>query len=137
PIGPVYQAGTLSGNPLATAAGLAALAQLERGSYDVLRERARRLAEGLHHAIAPQAPVATTVDGTLVGLFFTPGVVRNYDDVKAAADNGVYPRFFRAMLDRGIAFAPSAYEVLFPSLAHTDADIDLTIAAAGEAAASL
>src|SRR5205807_5687428 len=60
PAGPVYQAGTLSGNPLATAAGLAALAQLERGSYDVLRERARRLAEGLHHAIAPHTPVSTT-----------------------------------------------------------------------------
>src|SRR5204862_3579021 len=110
PVGPVYQAGTLSGNPLATAAGLAALAQLERGSYDVLRERAHRLAEGLHRAIAPHTPVSTTVDGTLVGLFFTPGVVRNYDDVKAAADNGVYPRFFRAMLERGIALAPSAYE---------------------------
>ena len=137
PIGPVYQAGTLSGNPLATAAGLAALTQLDRDSYEVLRQRAYRLAEGLHAAIRTHVPVCVTVDGTLVGLFFTPSRVRNYDDVKAAADNGVYPRFFRAMLDRGIALAPSAYEVLFPSLAHTDADIDRTITAAAEAASEL
>jgi glutamate-1-semialdehyde 2,1-aminomutase len=134
PLGPVYQAGTLSGNPLATAAGLAALAQLDRDAYSGLRRRAARLAEGMQTAIGAQLPVTVTADATLVGLFFTSAPVRNYDEVKAAADTGVYPRFFHAMLDRGIALAPSAYEVLFPSLAHTDADIERTVDAAGEAA---
>jgi glutamate-1-semialdehyde 2,1-aminomutase len=134
PVGPVYQAGTLSGNPLATAAGLAALSQLEPESYEVLRRRASRLADGLHQAIAPHLAVTTPVAGTLAGLFFTADPVSNYDEVKAAADNGIYPRFFRAMLERGIALPPSAYEVLFLSLAHTDDDIDRTIEAAGAAA---
>jgi glutamate-1-semialdehyde 2,1-aminomutase len=137
PAGPVYQAGTLSGNPLATAAGLAALAQLDPDAYGLLRRRAARLAEGMQAAIGAHVPVTVTADATLVGLFFTAAPVRNYDEVRVAADTGVYPRFFHAMLDRGIALAPSAYEVLFPSLAHTDADIERTIDAAGDAAASL
>ena len=74
---------------------------------------------------------------TLIRSRHPDDVVHNYDDVKAAADNGVYPRFFRAMLHRGIALAPSAYEVLFPSLAHTDVDIDVTIDAAADAASAL
>ena len=88
-------------------------------------------------AIGAHVPVTVTADDTLVGLFFTSAPVRNYDEVKVAADTGVYPRFFHAMLDRGVALAPSAYEVLFPSLAHTDADIERTIAAAADAAESL
>jgi glutamate-1-semialdehyde 2,1-aminomutase len=138
PIGPVYQAGTLSGNPLATAAGLAALAQLDAAAYETLTQKASRLASGLREAIGSAGvPASVPAEGPLVGLFFTHEPVHNYDEAKVAADNGVYPKFFRAMLDRGIAFAPGAYEVLFPSLAHSDADIDRTIEAASEAAGEL
>jgi glutamate-1-semialdehyde 2,1-aminomutase len=134
PLGGVYQAGTLSGNPLATAAGLAVLAQLDDGAYAELERIATRLADGLHAAIsgagaAVQTPRAFTIDG----LFFTTTAVRNYDDA-AKADAERYGRFFHAMLDRGVFLAPSAFEAVFPSLAHTDADIDRTIEAAAEAA---
>ena len=73
----------------------------------------------------------------LVGIFFTDERVRHYDDAKAAADNGLYKQFFHAMLDQGIALAPGPYEALFPSMAHSDGDIDRTIEAAGNAARSL
>jgi glutamate-1-semialdehyde 2,1-aminomutase len=136
PVGPVYQAGTLAGNPLATAAGLAVLARLDDASYVELERLATRLADGLRQAFADagvgaQTPRAFTIDG----LFFSGSEVRDYDAARAA-DADAYARFFHGMLNRGIFLAPSAFESLFPSLAHTDADIDATIAAASDALAS-
>ncbi|MEZ5342891.1 MAG: glutamate-1-semialdehyde 2,1-aminomutase [Acidimicrobiales bacterium] len=138
PLGPVYQGGTLSGNPLATAAGLAALGQLTPDHYRVLEAKATRLAEGLTAAFT-SAGVAASVPqvGTLVGLFFTDQPVRNYDDAKQAADVGTYPAFFHGMLERGVAFAPGPYESIFVSLSHTDDDIDHTCEIAAEVAATL
>jgi len=132
PLGSVYQAGTLSGNPLATAAGLAALGELNDGSYTELERIATRLADGLRAAfsaagVAGQVPRAFTLDG----IFFSPTEVSNYDDARAA-DSAAYANFFHGMLDRGIYIAPSAFETMFPSLAHTDAEIDRIIAAAHE-----
>lgn len=137
PVGPVYQAGTLSGNPLATAAGLAVLARLDAGVYDVLEGRARRLADGLTAAIsgaglAVQVPRAWT----LCGLFFADAPVTDYETARAA-DPKRYARFFQAMLARGVYLAPSPFEVCFPSLAHDDAVIDSTIDAAADAAADV
>lgn len=135
PLGPVYQGGTLSGNPLATAAGLAALSQLTDDRYAELTAKAERLANGLASALADAGlPVQVPQVGPLVGLFFADDPVRDYDDAKAAADTGLYPAFFHGMLERGIALAPGPYEAIFPSLAHTDDDIDRTIEAAAEAA---
>jgi glutamate-1-semialdehyde 2,1-aminomutase len=134
PLGPVYQAGTLSGNPLATAAGLAVLAELDAGAYERLEATATRLADGLRGALAGaglevQVPRAFT----LAGLFFSATEVRDYDDARKA-DGERYARLFHALLDRGVYLAPSPYEVLFPSLAHTDADVDRTVEIAAEAA---
>ncbi|MGI9612647.1 MAG: aminotransferase class III-fold pyridoxal phosphate-dependent enzyme, partial [Acidimicrobiales bacterium] len=138
PLGPVYQGGTLSGNPLATAAGLAALRQLDDQRFEALAATANRLATGLAEAIgAAGIPVHAPSVGPLVGLYFADEPVRNYDDAKAAADNGRYATFFHGMLERGVALAPGPYEALFPSLAHTDADIDRTIEAAGEVAETM
>ncbi|HEY2333344.1 MAG TPA: glutamate-1-semialdehyde 2,1-aminomutase [Acidimicrobiales bacterium] len=135
PIGDVYQAGTLSGNPLATAAGLAALGQLDEGAYARLDDTARHLSAGLEAAIsAAGLPVTVPRVGPLVGLFFTDEPVRDYDDARAANGNDRYRLFFHAMLRRGIALAPGAYELLFPSLAHDDADLARTVEAAAEAA---
>jgi glutamate-1-semialdehyde 2,1-aminomutase len=135
PLGGVYQAGTLSGNPLATAAGLAQLALLDDAAYAQLEATATRLADGMSRAFADAGVVALVPRvGPLVGIFFTADQPMNFDEAKAAADNGTYPRFFHGMLDRGVALAPGAYEVLFPSMAHTDDVIDETIAAVGEVA---
>ena len=136
PVGPVYQAGTLAGNPLATAAGLAVLAELDDRAYVELERIAARLSDGLADVaasagVAAQLPRACTIDG----LFFSDDAVRDYDDAKAA-DADRYARFFHGMLERGIFFAPSAFESMFPSMAHTDADIDRTIAAAHDVLAS-
>ena len=138
PLGGVYQAGTLSGNPLATAAGLAALEHLTVEAYAALTERATRLQEGMQAAFdtAGVAAVLPRV-GPLLGIFFTDTAPHDFDSAKAAADNGVYPRFFHGMLDRGIALAPGAYEAIFPSLAHGDEEIEATIAACAEVAATL
>jgi glutamate-1-semialdehyde 2,1-aminomutase len=133
PLGPVYQAGTLSGNPLATAAGLAVLAELDAGSFAALEAAAARLADGLRSALA--APVQVSRVGTLVGLFFHPGPVTDYDTARAS-DTARYARFFHGVLDRGTYVAPSTFEALFVSLAHTDADIDRTVEAAAEADAA-
>jgi glutamate-1-semialdehyde 2,1-aminomutase len=135
PIGPVYQAGTLSGNPLATAAGLAVLERLDDGAYKELAERAGRLARGLAEALtAGGLEVQVPVFGPLLGVFFATEPVRDYAGAKASADTGHYPGLMHGLLDRGVAVAPGAYEVLFPSLSHTDADIDRTLRAAREAA---
>ncbi|MFZ0410544.1 MAG: glutamate-1-semialdehyde 2,1-aminomutase [Candidatus Acidiferrales bacterium] len=131
PVGPVYQAGTLSGNPLAMRAGLAMLAQLEKpGFYEDLNMRTERLAEGLRAALKETSvPGHVNVAGSLLTLFFTPSVVRDHTDAKKS-DTARFGAFFTEMLDRGIFLPPSQFEALFVSSAHTDADIDRTIVAA-------
>jgi glutamate-1-semialdehyde 2,1-aminomutase len=130
PIGPVYQAGTLSGNPLATAAGLAVLAELDASAYDELEATAERLAAGLRDAVAGNGVAAQVTRAfTLVGLFFAAEPVLDYEGAKRA-DHTRYASFFHGLLDRGVYVAPSGYETLFPSLAHTPDDIDATIEAA-------
>jgi glutamate-1-semialdehyde 2,1-aminomutase len=138
PLGPVYQAGTLSGNPLATAAGLAVLDLLDDAAYTMLRGRAAELATALADVLGDAGiPVQVPTYGPLVGLFFAERPVTDYDEAQAACSNGMYARFFRAMLERGVAFAPGPYEVLFPSLAHTWPDIERTADLARAAAATL
>jgi glutamate-1-semialdehyde 2,1-aminomutase len=135
PLGPVYQAGTLSGNPLATAAGLAVLAELDDGAYRELARLAGLLGAGLAGALSGAGlSVQVPVVGPLVGLFFGPAPVRDYAGAKASAETGCYPRLFHGLLDRGVALAPGAYEIMFPSLAHREADIERTVEVAGEAA---
>ena len=137
PSGSVYQAGTLSGNPVAVAAGLAALELLDDAAYQGLEGRALRLAGGLGEAFA-SAGVAATIqrEGSLFTVFFTAGPVRSYAQAKAA-DHGRYARFFNGMLARGHYLPPSGYECVFVSLAHSDADLESTIAAAKEVARDL
>jgi glutamate-1-semialdehyde 2,1-aminomutase len=133
PEGPVYQAGTLSGNPLAMRAGLATLAELRRpGLYGELAARMASLAEGLA-AAARAAGLAARVNtaGSLTTLFLTDEAVRDYASAKRS-DTKRFARFFRQMLDRGILLPPSQFEALFLSAAHTDADIERTVAAARE-----
>jgi glutamate-1-semialdehyde 2,1-aminomutase len=135
PIGDVYQAGTLSGNPVATAAGLAVLAELDAGAYEQLEATATLLADGLREVIAAAGlPIQVPRAATLVGLHFRATPVRNYDDAKDGADSGLYRSFFHGLLDRGVALAPGAYEMLFPSLAHTAEDVERTVEAAAAAA---
>jgi glutamate-1-semialdehyde 2,1-aminomutase len=138
PTGPVYQAGTLSGNPVAVAAGLAALHLIEtEDPYPGIHARAGALAAGLRTAFA-EAGGACTVNeaGGLLSLFFTAGPVTDYAGARAA-DQARYARFFHGMRDRGIALAPSGFEAWFVSAAHTDADIERTVGAAGEVAREL
>jgi glutamate-1-semialdehyde 2,1-aminomutase len=144
PGGPVYQAGTLSGNPLATAAGLAVLGAVGPADYEALTARVAVFAKELESAIASGGlSVATPVVGPLVGLFLAPASdgplvpPTDYVTSRAVAGNGVYPRFFHAMLRRGVALAPGPYEVLFPGLAHDDAVLGRVVEAAAGAAAEL
>ena len=135
PLGEVYQAGTLSGNPLATAAGLAVLQLLDDTAYTMLAGRAGELQQALQAAISDAGlPVQVPRVGTLVGLHFSSTPVVDYDTAKLAVDGGLYRAFFRAMLERGVAMAPGPYEALFPSLAHSWEEIELT-AEIAEAAA--
>jgi len=117
PLGPVYQAGTLSGNPLATAAGLAVLDQLDEAAYRMLHGRAEQLAKSLP-PVLEEAGYGVQVPrvGPLGGLFFSAAPVTNYDEAKVAADSGHYAPFFHAMLERGVALAPGPYEALMPPL---------------------
>jgi glutamate-1-semialdehyde 2,1-aminomutase len=137
PLGPVYQAGTLSGNPLATAAGLAALEHLDRSSYETLERTATRLADGLRAALT-DAGIQAVVPRyrTLVGVFFCPDPPSDYASAKTT-DVARFGRFFHALLARGVAMAPGAYEVLFPGLAHDDDIVDEVIDAARAAAAEV
>jgi glutamate-1-semialdehyde 2,1-aminomutase len=146
PQGPVYQAGTLSGNPLATAAGLAVLSEVTEKDYTELGARVAGFAAQLSSAISDGGLAVTVpVVGPLVGLFLAPAPGGNgpteqllapvdYVAAHQLASNGVYPRFFHAMLQRGIALAPGAYEVMFPGLAHTDEVLASVVSAAGDAA---
>jgi glutamate-1-semialdehyde 2,1-aminomutase len=140
PTGPVYQAGTLSGNPLATAAGLAVLTHVTPDDYEQLAKRAAGFAAALAEAITQgglRALVPTV--GPLVGLFVAGPdqpleTAVDYEAAQALAGNGVYPRLFHALLRRGVALAPGPYEVLFPGLAHGEAELASAVDAAGEAA---
>jgi glutamate-1-semialdehyde 2,1-aminomutase len=134
PLGPVYQAGTLSGNPLATAAGLAVLSELDDEAYAALTRQATRFADGLRAALRDSPLKAqVTQAGTLTGLFFADTPVTRFDEAQAA-DHACYGRFFHALLDGGVFLPPSGYETMFVSLAHGDADIDHTLATAERAA---
>jgi glutamate-1-semialdehyde 2,1-aminomutase len=137
PAGDVYQAGTLSGNPLATAAGLATLRLLGEGGYARLDRLATDLATRLVDA-AREAGVTASASATtgLLTLFFAPRPPRSYDEAKGC-DLDAYGAFCRGMLERGIYLPPSQFEAWFPSLAHTDAHVERTLAAAGEVLAEL
>ena len=130
PLGPVYQAGTLAGNPLAMAAGIATLKQLTTpGLYDRINQNAERLVTGLRKAITEtRVPAQINATGSLSTIFFTAEPVKNYADAKRS-ETKRYARFFREMLDRDIFLAPSQFEAAFVSAAHTPEDIDRTIAA--------
>jgi glutamate-1-semialdehyde 2,1-aminomutase len=134
PDGPVYQAGTLSGNPLAMAAGTALLDLLERpGTYEALEAASARLAEGLARA-ARDAGVTVTINrkGSMLTVFFCAGPVVDYATAKAS-DTKSFGRFFRAMLDRGVYLPPAQFEAAFVSSAHGEGEIDATVRAAAEA----
>ena len=152
PDGPVYQAGTLSGNPLATAAGLAVLGEVDADSYSGLSNQVASFGAGLEKALNEALHRAThragdvgiearvPVVGPLLGLFFVPedsGPIRDYDGAVRSATTGLYARFFRAMLERGIALAPGPYEIAFTSMAHSQANLERTVEVAGEAMADV
>jgi len=143
PNGPVYQAGTLSGNPLATAAGRAVLGHVGPGDYMALSARAAQFAAAFAEAVRAGGLEAITPSvGPLVGLFVAPPgtdlhAPRNYDEAKAIVDLGTHAAFFHAMLARRVALAPGPYEILFPGLAHGDAELDLATSTAASAAASV
>ena len=137
PLGPVYQAGTLSGNPLAMAAGLKALEILGRpGNYQRLEHLGQRLGNGLL-AAAQAANVAACINriGSMVTLFFTAGPVTDYASAKAS-DTTKFGAFFRGMRERGVFLPPAQFEAMFVSLAHTEEEIDLVIDAAKKTLAS-
>ncbi len=139
PQGPVYQAGTLSGNPVAMAAGLATLEELTQpGFYEALEEQARRLTAGLvARAKAFDIPLSANVVGGMFGIFFTEEPeVRRYEQV-LACDQERFRRFFHGMLEQGVYFAPSAFEAGFVSAAHGHRDIKTTLVAAEQVFASL
>lgn len=128
PVGPVYQAGTLSGNPIATATGAAAINRLNAESYQLLAARARRLSLGLKEVfsnagIEAQIPQVSS----LVGIFFGSDNVTNYTEAKKSVSLGMYSKFFNEMLTLGVALAPGPYEALFPGLSHGEKEIDRTV----------
>jgi glutamate-1-semialdehyde 2,1-aminomutase len=134
PLGPVYQAGTLSGNPLATAAGLAVLDLLDDGVYATLAQRADVLADSLADALAAAGiPAVVPRVASLVGLFMGSGAPLDYE-AATTTDEAAYASFFHAMLDRGVALAPGAYEVMFPGTEHDDEVLAVVADAAGGAA---
>ena len=128
PEGPVYQAGTLSGNPVAVAAGLATLGALNRGSYDRLEALSQTLQRGFAEA-ASAAGVEVTINrvGSMFATFFGPGPVRSFAEAKGS-EHMLYPKFFWAMLKRGVYLPPSAFESNFVSLAHKEGDIEKAVA---------
>ncbi len=133
PVGPVYQAGTLSGNPLAMAAGIATLKEISKpGFYEALDDKTEKLINGFKDA-ALKAGIEICAGhlGSMAGLFFTGGPVHNFDDAKKS-DLEMFASFYRGMLENGIYLAPSQFEALFISAAHTDEIIEQTVAAAAE-----
>ena len=138
PAGPMYQAGTLSGNPLAMTAGIKTLEILQRpGSYEQLEARTKRLSNGIQAAAqAAGLPICGSSISAMFGFFLTEGPVRNFEEAKAA-DTARFAQLHRAMLERGVYLAPSAFEAGFTSLAHSEADIDATIEAFRESFAAI
>jgi glutamate-1-semialdehyde 2,1-aminomutase len=137
PAGDVYQAGTLSGNPVACAAGLATITQLNDGAYEQLARTTEMLANGLREAAAEaDRPVQVQTARGLLTVFFSDEPVRNYADA-AACDLDSYGAWCRALLDRGVYPPASQFEAWFPSLAHSDAELDRTIEAARSAFAEI
>ena len=139
PLGPVYQAGTLSGNPIAMAAGLTTLKLIQQeGFHDKLNQTTETLVTGLQQA-ADEAGIAMTTNqvGAMFGLFFTEDKQVSYYEQVVASDQDRFKRFFHAMLDRGVYLAPSAFEAGFVSAAHGETEIEATLAAAREAFALL
>jgi glutamate-1-semialdehyde 2,1-aminomutase len=137
PAGDVYQAGTLSGNPLASAAGLATLRLLDAPAYERLEQLARLLADGLTRAAADAGvPASTAWAPGLLTLFFSERPPADYDGARAC-DLDAHAAFCRAMLDRGVYLPPSQFEAWFPSLAHTEAHVERTLDAAREALAAI
>ncbi|HEY8770317.1 MAG TPA: glutamate-1-semialdehyde 2,1-aminomutase [Thermoleophilaceae bacterium] len=137
PAGDVYQAGTLSGNPLATAAGLATLELLDGAAYERLGQLTTLLADGLERAVADTGAQASVARAPgLVTLFFAPNVPTDYDAARAC-DLDAHASFCRAMLDAGVYLPPSQFEAWFPSLAHSEGHVERTVAAAREALEAL
>ena len=139
PLGPVYQAGTLSGNPVAMAAGLATLKIISNdGFYETLGKKAQRLTNGLQKAATENGiALSHNIVGGMFGLFFTDrNEVSRFEHVMAC-DAEKFKTFFHQMLSRGVNLAPSAFEAGFISTAHSDQDIDNTVAAASESFAAL
>jgi glutamate-1-semialdehyde 2,1-aminomutase len=138
PLGPVYQAGTLSGNPLAMRAGLVMLPKLQApGFYEDLNRKTKRLADGFTAALKDAGiPGIVNIAGSLLTIFFSKDPIRNYADAKNS-DIARFGRFFQEMLRRGIFLPPSQYEALFVSAAHSDSEIDATIVAARESFAAM
>ncbi len=138
PLGPVYQAGTLSGNPLAMAAGIATLQALAQpGFYESLEAKAARLAEGVNAAVEKQGVAAhLSRVGSMMTLFFTGDAPYDYGTVRKA-DAARYGRFFHALLEAGVYFPPSQFEAAFVSAAHSEADIDETVRAVEKALSSI
>jgi glutamate-1-semialdehyde 2,1-aminomutase len=139
PLGPVYQAGTLSGNPVAMAAGLKTLELIsEPGFYEDLGAKTERLVEGLlSTAAAAGVPLAANRVGGMFGIFFTDaGRVTDYAGA-TACNQAQFRPFFHAMLERGVYLAPSAFEAGFVSAAHGEEDIAATLSAAAEAFAAI
>jgi glutamate-1-semialdehyde 2,1-aminomutase len=133
PSGPIYQAGTLSGNPLAMTAGYATLSLLTESIYEGINQKIDRLLEGIHQA-AQQYDIPHTINraGSMVGLFFTNEEVINYETAKTS-DLDMFAKYYQTMAEEGIFLPPSQFEGLFLSTAHTDEDIEKTIAAAEKA----
>ncbi len=133
PEGPVYQAGTLSGNPVAMAAGIATLEQLNvPGFYDALDAKAERLGKGLKQAaLNSEIPVVIDREGSMMGMYFTDKPVYNFEDAKTS-DLDRFTAYYQGMLAEGIYLAPSQFEALFISAAHSEDEIDRTIEAAGK-----
>jgi glutamate-1-semialdehyde 2,1-aminomutase len=133
PEGPVYQAGTLSGNPLAMAAGIATLKCLQQPEfYEILEARSARLEAGLREAVDKAGvPAVTNRVGSMLGLFFTDKRVSNFAEAQTS-NLTMFAKYFKGMLERGIYLAPSQYEALFVSSAHGEEDIQATILAARE-----
>ena len=132
PCGPVYQAGTLSGNPVAMAAGLAQLTYLREHPevYEHINAKGAALVEGLRQLVKRTgAPVVINQLGSLLAPFFTPTAVTTFTDAKGS-DVAKYARYFQGMLERGVALAPAQFEAMFISEAHTQAELDATLAAA-------
>ena len=134
PLGGMYQAGTLSGNPIAMTAGINTLRLLQRqGLYEELESKAKRLADGLSQVFADaETPLSINRVGSMMTLFFNPGDVTGWQSVSVSDKQG-FARFFHRMLDEGVYLPPSPFEAMFVSTAHSDADIQATIDAARRA----